>query len=71
MSAGAPFAPSLATSAPFDWGVFTPVEDTSSRNLTFATTTNMEQFGCCPKTAGDFGAENVHSFNFNAPFLHH
>ena len=50
---GAPFKPSLATSAPFDWSPFAPVNDTTSRNLTFAVSKGMEQFGCCPKTAGN------------------
>jgi sucrose-6-phosphate hydrolase SacC (GH32 family) len=49
---GAPFEPSLATSAPFDWSPFTPVNDTASPNLTFAVSKGMMQFGCCPKTAG-------------------
>ena len=45
---GAPFRPSLATSAPFDWSPFTPVNDTSSTNLTFAVSKGMQEFGCCP-----------------------
>ena len=52
-SPGGTFAPDLAMSAPFDWSPFRPVNDPASKNLTFATTKGMEQFGCCPKTAGD------------------
>jgi len=52
-SPGGAFAPNLEMSAPFDWSPFQPVADTSSKNLTFATTKGMEQFGCCPKTAGN------------------
>jgi sucrose-6-phosphate hydrolase SacC (GH32 family) len=40
-------------SAPFDWSPFKPVSDPSSKNFTFATAKGMEQFGCCPKTAGN------------------
>ena len=52
-SPGGAFKPNLEMSAPFDWSPFQPVADASSKNLTFATTKGMEQFGCCPKTAGD------------------
>ena len=48
---GAPFRPSLATSAPFDWSPFTPLNDTSSTNLTFAVSKGMQEFGCCPCVA--------------------
>lgn len=50
---GTAFAPDDALSGPFDWSPFQPAADPSSRNLTFATSKGMEQFGCCPKTAGD------------------
>ena len=50
---GAAFHPDLSLSAPFDWSPFTPVPDVTSKNLTFATSKGMEQFGCCPKTAGN------------------
>ena len=50
---GAPFRADLPSSAPLDWSAFTPVEDINSPNLTFATSKGMQQFGCCPKSAGD------------------
>lgn len=45
--------PDETKSGPFDWSPFQPVEDRTSKNLTFATSKGMEQFGCCPKTAGN------------------
>ena len=43
----------VAISGPWDWSPFSPVANQSSTALTFATRAGMEQFGCCPKTAGD------------------
>ena len=50
---GEPFTPDDGKSGPWDWSPFTPVLDQRSSNLTFATSKGMEQFGCCPKTAGN------------------
>jgi hypothetical protein len=50
---GGAFLPDTAKSGPFDWSPFQPSADPHSDNLTFATSKGMEQFGCCPKTAGD------------------
>jgi hypothetical protein len=50
---GEPFKPDESKSGPWDWSPFTPVSDQHSKNLTFATSKGMEQFGCCPKTAGN------------------
>jgi sucrose-6-phosphate hydrolase SacC (GH32 family) len=50
---GGAFVPDESKSGPFDWSPFKPVADADSKNLTFATSKGMEQFGCCPKTAGD------------------
>ena len=50
---GAAFVPDVTRSAPFDWSPWKPVSDSASKNLTFATSKGMEQFGCCPKTAGN------------------
>ena len=50
---GAVFVPDDAFSGPLDWSPFQPVRDPTSKNLTFATSKGMEQFGCCPETAGD------------------
>ena len=43
----------MSKSGPFDWSPFQPVADALSKHLTFATSKGMEQFGCCPKTAGN------------------
>ena len=45
-SPGGTFSPDMSMSAPFDWSPFRPVNDTRSKNLTFATARGMEQFGC-------------------------
>jgi hypothetical protein len=52
-AAGGQFVPDESKSGPFDWSPFSPTADRSSKNLTFATSKGMEQFGCCPKTAGN------------------
>lgn len=50
---GESFKPDESRSGPWDWSPFTPVSDPHSKSLTFATSKGMEQFGCCPKTAGN------------------
>eukprot|EP01043_Picozoa_sp_COSAG02_P027929 COSAG02_NODE_1669_length_11402_cov_9.442007_6_plen_270_part_00 len=50
---GQSFTPDDTKSGPWDWSPFVPVPDPKSKNLTFATSKGMEQFGCCPKTAGN------------------
>lgn len=52
---GEPFQPDESKSGPWDWSPFAPVSDPQSKNLSFATSKGMEQFGCCPKTAGNRG----------------
>ena len=50
---GAAFVPDASKSGPFDWSPFQPAADPrGSGQLVFAASKGMEQFGCCPKTAG-------------------